>query len=127
LPCVVSHFSSPIRWQDALIDVAMEAAMRPIAHLLDEAVLHGIKVYVVSVALQIRIIANCVLPVAALPNALLVLDLLIERAPASKPREKPPLIRFHRDEKSMSSSGWAQIACRWSGKMQIATVSNGRR
>ena len=44
-----------------------------------------------------------------------------------KPREKPLLIRFQRNGKFASSAGSDQIACKWSGRTQIAMVSNGYR
>ncbi len=51
----------------------MEAAERPIVHASDETVLHGVEVNAIDMPLQIRVIANGVLPVATLPDAFLAL------------------------------------------------------
>jgi len=81
MPRNVPHIPSPICGKNALLDIAMEAAERPIAHTRDETVLHRIEVYVVNVPFQIRVIANCVLPIAALPDAFLALEQLACRTP----------------------------------------------
>ncbi len=73
LPRNGPHIASPIRRKNALLNIAMEAAERPIAHPGDEAVLHRIEVNVINVPLQIRFITNCVLPIAALPDTFLAL------------------------------------------------------
>ena len=44
--------------------------MRPIAYARDVSVLHRIKVNVVNMTFEIRVVANGVLPIAALPDAL---------------------------------------------------------
>ena len=41
-------------------------------------------------------------------------------------RVKLPLIRLHRSEKSESPGGNVRIACRWSGRITMASVTNGR-
>jgi hypothetical protein len=51
----------------------MEAAVRPISHSRHVAVLYGIEMDVVDVTIEICIITDCVLPIAALPNALFTL------------------------------------------------------
>jgi hypothetical protein len=58
LPGNVPHIPSPIHGKGALINIAVEAAERPIAHTRDEAMLHGIEVYVINVPLQVSIVAN---------------------------------------------------------------------
>ena len=80
LPRDVSHISSPIHGKVALLDVAMKAAESPVVHARDKAVLHGIEVNVINMPFQIRVVANCVLPIAALPDALLTLEQLTFRA-----------------------------------------------
>ena len=47
--------------------------MRPIRYAVDVAMFHRVEVDVVDVSLEIFIIANCVLPVSALPYAFLAL------------------------------------------------------
>ena len=47
----------------------MKAAMRPIGYAHDVSVLHRIEMNVINMAFEIRVIANRVLPIAALPNA----------------------------------------------------------
>ncbi|HEV7601154.1 MAG TPA: hypothetical protein VGO49_13010 [Bradyrhizobium sp.] len=47
----------------------MKAAVRPIQNAPDVSVLHRIEVNVVDMALEIGIVANGVLPIAALPDA----------------------------------------------------------
>jgi hypothetical protein len=54
--------------------------MGPIGHAGDVSVFHGIEMNVVGVALQIGVIANGVLPIAALPYALFTLDRLAGRS-----------------------------------------------
>ena len=49
----------------------MKAAERPVTHATDEAVLDGIEMDVIHVTLQVVIVANGVLPIAPLPDALL--------------------------------------------------------
>ncbi len=58
----------------------MEATERPVADTRDETMHDGIEVNVVNVAFQIRVVANCVLLVAPLPNALLAFEQLACRA-----------------------------------------------
>ncbi len=87
-----------------------------------------IEMNVIDVSLKIGFIADRVLPIATLPNAFSRLTILLgDRGVASMPREKPLLISAQRVEKSSSPSGKIQIAWRRSGRMQIATVSKGRR
>ena len=49
----------------------MKAAVRPIAHTRDESVLREIEVDVVEVSRKVALVANDMLPVAALPKPLL--------------------------------------------------------
>jgi hypothetical protein len=65
------NVTAPIRRQEPLRDKAMEAAVWPIARFDHVTVLHGIKMNVIDVALQVSVVANRVLPIAALPNSLL--------------------------------------------------------
>ena len=57
---------------------------------------HRIEVDVVDVARKIIIVADGVLPIAALPDTLFAFGELAERGNAGRPREKPPLMRFQR-------------------------------
>ena len=56
-----------------MLDIAMEAAVRPIGYARDISMFYRIEMNVIHVALKIRVIANRVLPVAALPDTLLPL------------------------------------------------------
>ena len=67
----LAHISTPIRCKQAASDVTMEAAMRPIRDAPNVSMPYRIEMNVVDVALEVRLIANGVLPIAALPNALL--------------------------------------------------------
>jgi hypothetical protein len=51
----------------------MKAAMRPVRDARDVAVLDGIEVNVVDVTLEVCLVADCMLPIASLPNTLLAL------------------------------------------------------
>lgn len=48
----------------------MEAAIGPVSHARHQTVLDGIVVNIVDVTLQIGLIADHMLPIAPLPNAL---------------------------------------------------------
>ena len=86
--------------------------MRPIGDAGDESVFDGIVMNVIDVALQIGIIADGVLPIAALPNSSFTLrDFALERDGATgRPREKPDLKMLQREPKSASPSGRSQSA-----------------
>ena len=89
----------------------MKAAMRPVDNTRDMSVLDRIEMDIVDMALQIGIIANGVLPIATLPDALLSLArLACGSRQGTRPREKPLLIKLQREEKSASRSGSAQTA-----------------
>ena len=45
--------------------------MRPVSYPLHQSVLHRIEVDIIDVPLEVLLIAQCVLPVASLPNAAL--------------------------------------------------------
>ena len=66
--------------QEALRHVAVKAAMRPVGDAGYQSVLHGIVVDVIDMALKIRVVADRVLPIAALPNAFFALRHLAGRA-----------------------------------------------
>src|SRR5436309_16098939 len=67
--CRLTPAPAPIQRQHAARDIAMEAAMRPIANLPYMPMLNGIQVNVVDMTLQVGIVANGVLPKTALPNS----------------------------------------------------------
>jgi hypothetical protein len=121
--------AAPIPRQHSTSDIAVKAAMRPIANLKCMSVLHGIEVNIVDMALQIGIVANGMLPIATLPNSLSRRATLLKlrgMSPSS-PRENPLLIRLQRSEKSASPLGSDQRVCKWSGNTQIAIVWKGWR
>ena len=107
----------------------MKTAMWPIGYARDMSMFHRIEMNVIDMAFKIGVGANGMLPIAALPDSFFPLAiLLIDRDGAGpRPREKALLIKLQREEKSASPSGNTQSACRWSGKTQMAIVSNGRR
>jgi len=68
---------------------------------------------VIDVAREVGIVADGVLPIAALPNSLFAPGDLLRLlcAFSAKPQEKPCLIRLQRREKSASFGGKAQMTC----------------
>src|SRR4051794_13372334 len=59
--------TAPIGRKQTSVDVAVEAAIGPIGYPADVAMFHGIEMNIVGVAFQVVVIADGVLPVAALP------------------------------------------------------------
>jgi hypothetical protein len=72
LSCRVHCHPNPL--EQTSLDVTVEAAMGPIGYAGDVSMFHRIKMNVVGVAFQVGVIANSVLPVTALPDALFTLD-----------------------------------------------------
>ena len=62
------RIAGPIRRTDAEPHHAVKRRMRPIHDARDVAVLHRIEMDVVNMALEIRLMADCVLPIATLPD-----------------------------------------------------------
>ena len=60
--------TTPIQRQDTLIDIAVEAAVRPVCGPGDEAMLDGIVVNVIDMPIEIGAVADGVLPITALPE-----------------------------------------------------------
>jgi hypothetical protein len=91
--------------------------------------LHWIEVDVIDVTLEVSVVADCMLPKPSLPDSsfALCIWLLDLNCAAGSSRENPLLICLQREAKSASPGGSVQMAWRWSGKMQMAFVSNGRR
>ena len=103
--------SAPIERERSTPPKIMKAALRPIRNPAYVSVLHGIEMNVANVALQIGGVANGVFPISALPVPFSRFkSLLRDRGRASRPREKPPLIRLHRVAKSLSPYGKVQTA-----------------
>ena len=67
----VFHISTPVGSEQATFDKAMKAAMRPVRDARYVTMLDGIKVNVIDVTLEVDVVTNRMLPVAALPNTLL--------------------------------------------------------
>ncbi len=65
--------SAPIRRKDALHDVAVKAAVRPISNSRDNPMFDRIVMDVVHVALEVGVVPDCMLPIPSLPNAFLAL------------------------------------------------------
>ena len=49
------------------------------------------------------------------------------RSPCGKARENTVLINLQRNAKSLSPSGNVHMACRWSGKITMASMAKGCR
>jgi hypothetical protein len=123
------HVAAPVCGKRPTLDIAMKAAMRPVDNTRDMSVLDRIEMDIVDMALQIGIIANGVLPIATLPDALLSLARLAcgsrqgDKASREAALDQAP------------AGGKISISFRQcpnrvnvrSGKTQIAMVSNGRR
>jgi len=84
-------------------------------------------VNVIDVLLQIPLIADQMLPEPSLPHTSLSLAAFTRTAPCLHRHgtENVALMRCPRMEKSRSSTGYRQSACRWSGHTQMAMVSRG--
>ena len=63
------RLSCPIGRQDALLNIPVETAERPIGDSRHEPVLHGVVMDVIDVPLKIGVVADRMLPVPALPDA----------------------------------------------------------
>src|SRR5262249_31715728 len=61
--------AAPVSRQQTVLHIAVEATVRPIADPSDIAVLHRIEVDVIDMTLEVRIVADCVLPKPSLPDA----------------------------------------------------------
>ena len=115
--------ATPVRRQRAARHVLMEAAVRPIAYARNKPMFDRIEVNVIDIARQIRVQQRrCQIPFSRLPILLGERHAALERS-----RENPLLIRFQRKGKSAFCGGSDQIACKWSGRTQMAIVSNGYR
>src|SRR5262245_55080046 len=68
MPGDLAQITAPVGGQHSAFDVAMKAAVRPIAHARHMPMLNGIEMDVVHVALEVRVIMDHMLPVAALPQ-----------------------------------------------------------
>jgi hypothetical protein len=102
---------TPIRNEYTSLDITMETAVRPVRDAGDMSMLDRVEMNVVDVSLKIGFVADRMLPVASLPNALLSLETLLSDLDCgSRPREKPLLIKLQRVEKSISPSGKVHIA-----------------
>src|SRR5947209_8482744 len=69
----ITYVAAPICRQDATLHVGMKTAVRPVGNARNEAVLYRIEMDVVDVPFEILVVANGMLPVAALPNPLFAL------------------------------------------------------
>jgi hypothetical protein len=103
----ILQITAPIGRKQPTFDEAMKTAVPPIHNARDFAVLHWIEVNVIDVAFEVGVVANGVLPKkrrCQRPFSRFRI-LLGDLGRSSMPREKPLLMRFHRVEKSGSSSG----------------------
>ncbi len=80
LPTASFESQAPIRPQINLRDIAVKTAERPIKDSGRQPVLHRIVVDVIDVALEVGIVADGVLPIAALPDAFLTLGNFARRS-----------------------------------------------
>jgi hypothetical protein len=121
--------AAPVSRQQSILHMAVEAAVRPVANPSDITVLHRIEVDVIDMTLEVGIVSDCVLPKPSLPIPVSRLRtwLLDLNCAGGSTRENPLLIWLQRLARSASPGGRVQMAWRWSGKMQMAFVVNGRR
>jgi hypothetical protein len=66
----LANVPTPIVRQNPALDIGVEAAVRPIAYARHVSMLHGVEMDVVDMALEIGIIADRMLPIPPLLNAL---------------------------------------------------------
>ena len=64
---IVAGIASPIVWQRPLLHVAMKRRVRPIAYALHMTVLDRVEMNVIDVPIQIRLVADRILPIPTLP------------------------------------------------------------
>ena len=69
----IVQISSPILCEQALFDMAMKAAVRPIGYSCDAPMLHWIAMDIVDMTFKVGVVSNRVLPVSTLPDAFLSL------------------------------------------------------
>ena len=88
----------PVTRQYTLRNQAMETAERPVGDATHQPVLHRVVMDVIDVPFEIRVVADGVLPIAALPDALSRFAiLLMDRVfAAGRPREKLDFKRLQR-------------------------------
>ena len=100
--------------------------MRPIGNLLYPAVLYRVPMDIVSMAPEVVFIPNEMFPETSLPNprSPRFRRLSESRSPFSMEREKFPLIKPQRVEKSESPGGKVQMQCKCSGKITAASIRN---
>ena len=54
--------------EDAVADVFVKTGVRPVGHALDPAMFHRVPMDVIHMALEVILVPNSVLPIAALPD-----------------------------------------------------------
>jgi hypothetical protein len=64
--------NTPIRWQNTLFYITMDATKPPIRSFSDKSVFDRIEMNVINMPSKISFITNLMLPKASLPNSLLV-------------------------------------------------------
>jgi len=105
---------------------SMPTRVRPIVRMAHIPMLHWIVMDVRDVVLKIVGITDCVLPKSALPNATFATSTThVASADLGRFLEKLAFNKRQRVEKSWSLSGKVQMQWRWSGKITIASISNG--
>src|SRR5262249_29975870 len=72
-PGQLASVPRPIARQDTLRNIAMETAEWPVSNARHQPVFHGIVMNVIDVPLVIRVVADRVLPIAALPDSFFTL------------------------------------------------------
>ena len=65
----LANVAASIGRQHTSLNIAMEAAVRPVAYPRNQPMFHGIVVDVIDVTFEISFIANCVFPIAPQPYA----------------------------------------------------------
>ena len=122
-----SDIAGPVGRQHAAPDMRVKRRMRPITHPAHQPVLDRVEMHVVDVPLEIALVPDRVLPEAPLPERVFAIAMAFDRyTGGNKPMRECALIRRQRPEKSESPEGSVQMACRWSGRITMASIVNGR-
>ena len=60
--------TAPIGWEQPLTHIAMKRRISPIHHPMNPPMLHGVKMQMINIAMQIVLIPDGMFPIAALPH-----------------------------------------------------------
>jgi len=69
----ILHVSAPIGCQQPAFDESVKAAVGPVCNAPDVSVLYRVEVDIIDMALEVGVVANCMLPITSLPYAFFAL------------------------------------------------------